>query len=217
MLFCSISAHFSEIQLVCDRRTDRPTDGRTDGRTDTPSYRDARTHLKRERSKDGQHWSRSRHEFDLGNLLTRFPLRHLLFSSVCFFSVSRLRQPLISVCVIYVIYPFPSASLSFHLPSFVCVTPWSRIEKTQKSERSGARQCNKKCRASKRVSSASKRANGRASDLVLTSGFLAVLPHCLGTILVFPQLKIETTRVSREPVAACKQKRRVARLDREER
>ena len=45
MLFCSISAYFSEIQLVCDRRTDRPTDGRTD----IPSYRDARTHLKRER------------------------------------------------------------------------------------------------------------------------------------------------------------------------
>ena len=62
MLFCSNSAHFLEVQLVCDRRTDgrtdgptngptdRPTDGptdrRTDGRTDTPSYRDARTHLK---------------------------------------------------------------------------------------------------------------------------------------------------------------------------
>ena len=29
-----------------DRRTDRRTDGPTDGRTDTPSYRDARTHLK---------------------------------------------------------------------------------------------------------------------------------------------------------------------------
>ena len=42
MLFCSNSAHFSEIQLVCDERTD----GRTDGPTDTPSYRDARTHLK---------------------------------------------------------------------------------------------------------------------------------------------------------------------------
>ena len=46
MLFCSNSAHFSEIQLVCDGRTDRPTDGLTDGRTDAPSYRDARTHLK---------------------------------------------------------------------------------------------------------------------------------------------------------------------------
>ena len=34
MLFCSNSAHFSEIQLVCDGRTDRPTDGPTDGRTD---------------------------------------------------------------------------------------------------------------------------------------------------------------------------------------
>ena len=31
---------------VTDRPTDGPTDGRTDGRTDTPSYRDARTHLK---------------------------------------------------------------------------------------------------------------------------------------------------------------------------
>ena len=29
-----------------DRRTDGPTDGWTDGRTDTPSYRDARMHLK---------------------------------------------------------------------------------------------------------------------------------------------------------------------------
>ena len=29
-----------------DRWTDRPTDRLTDGRTDTPSYRDARTHLK---------------------------------------------------------------------------------------------------------------------------------------------------------------------------
>ena len=38
VLFCSNLAHFSEIQLACDRPTDR--------RTDTPSYRDARTHLK---------------------------------------------------------------------------------------------------------------------------------------------------------------------------
>ena len=30
-----------------DQRTDQRTDGRTDGRTDTPSYRDARTHLKK--------------------------------------------------------------------------------------------------------------------------------------------------------------------------
>ena len=35
---------FIHFQLVCDRRTDR----RTDGQTDTPSYRDARTHLKSE-------------------------------------------------------------------------------------------------------------------------------------------------------------------------
>ena len=46
MLFCSNSAHFSEIQLVCDTWTDGRKDGRTDGRTDAPSYRDARTHLK---------------------------------------------------------------------------------------------------------------------------------------------------------------------------
>ena len=49
MLFCSNSVHFSEIQLVCNGRTDGPTDGRTDGRTYTPSYRDARTHLKTEK------------------------------------------------------------------------------------------------------------------------------------------------------------------------
>ena len=45
LLLCLHSAqkmYFSEIQLVCDRRTN----GRTDRRTDTPSYRDARTHLK---------------------------------------------------------------------------------------------------------------------------------------------------------------------------
>ena len=55
MLFCSNLAHFTEIQLVCDgptdRRTDRRTNGPTDGRTDTPSYRDARTHLKRRKPK----------------------------------------------------------------------------------------------------------------------------------------------------------------------
>ena len=31
MLFCSISAHFSEIQLVCDRPTDWRTDRHTRG------------------------------------------------------------------------------------------------------------------------------------------------------------------------------------------
>ena len=43
-------AHFSEIQPVCDGprdlQTHRRTDGPTHGRTDTPSYRDARMHLK---------------------------------------------------------------------------------------------------------------------------------------------------------------------------
>ena len=43
---CAFS-HFSTRWLRTDRRTDGPTDGRTDGRTDRPSYRDARTHLKR--------------------------------------------------------------------------------------------------------------------------------------------------------------------------
>ena len=32
--------------------TDQPTDGRTDRRTDTPSYRDARTHLKKKENKN---------------------------------------------------------------------------------------------------------------------------------------------------------------------
>ena len=38
--------HFSEIQLVCDRRTDRRKDGRTDRRMDGPTDRrtDGRTH-----------------------------------------------------------------------------------------------------------------------------------------------------------------------------
>ena len=35
-------------ESVTNQRTDQQTDGRTDGRTDKPSYRDARTHLKRE-------------------------------------------------------------------------------------------------------------------------------------------------------------------------
>ena len=39
MLFCSNSAHFSEIQLVCDPPTE--------GRTDTPSYRYSTAHLKK--------------------------------------------------------------------------------------------------------------------------------------------------------------------------
>ena len=42
MLFCSNSAHFSEIQLVCDGWMDGQTNGRTDqrmdGRTDGPTH-----------------------------------------------------------------------------------------------------------------------------------------------------------------------------------
>ena len=45
---------FYEKKVKCDGRTDGPTDGRTDERTDTPSYRDARTHLKTSRKKLGQ-------------------------------------------------------------------------------------------------------------------------------------------------------------------
>ena len=44
-------------------RTDGWTDRRTDGRTDTPSYRDARTHLKREegiRKRKKPHWKPDR-------------------------------------------------------------------------------------------------------------------------------------------------------------
>ena len=38
MLFCSKSAHFSEIQLVCDGQTDGRTDGPTDGPTDGQTH-----------------------------------------------------------------------------------------------------------------------------------------------------------------------------------
>ena len=37
MLFCSISAHVSEFQLVCDGPTDRPIDRQTDRPTDRPT------------------------------------------------------------------------------------------------------------------------------------------------------------------------------------
>ena len=37
-LFCFILVEISEIELVCDLRTDRPTERRTDRRTDIPSY-----------------------------------------------------------------------------------------------------------------------------------------------------------------------------------
>ena len=47
----------------------------------------------------------------------------------------------------------------------------------QMSERSGARERSEQCGASKRVSSASERANGQASGPVLTSRFLAFLTH----------------------------------------
>ena len=48
--FLIISVHktldFMHFLQKRDRHTDGPTNGRTDGRTGTPSYRDARTHLK---------------------------------------------------------------------------------------------------------------------------------------------------------------------------
>ena len=47
---------FAWFQLVCDGRTDGRMNGLTDGRTDTPSYRDARSHLKIEHlTKTEQH------------------------------------------------------------------------------------------------------------------------------------------------------------------
>ena len=49
VLSCS-RCYFVRIQSISQKFnscvTDGPTDGPTDGRTDTPSYRDARTHLK---------------------------------------------------------------------------------------------------------------------------------------------------------------------------
>ena len=50
MLFCSISVHFSEIQLVCGRRTD----GRTNGQTHPLIEMHLKTHLKtKEKAKVG--------------------------------------------------------------------------------------------------------------------------------------------------------------------
>ena len=47
--FIMISGDFGVFSLMLtDGHTDGPTDGRTDIRTDRPSYRDARTHLKKE-------------------------------------------------------------------------------------------------------------------------------------------------------------------------
>ena len=46
---------FSEIQLVCDGRTDRATHGRTD----TPYYKDSRTHLERTGPMEFRHQVRS--------------------------------------------------------------------------------------------------------------------------------------------------------------
>ena len=42
-----ISGDFGGVFLDANGHTDIRTDGRTDGRTDKPSYRDARTHLKK--------------------------------------------------------------------------------------------------------------------------------------------------------------------------
>ena len=87
MLFCSNSAHFPEIQLVCDGPTDGPTDGRTDGRTDTPSYRDARTHLIKD------NWPTDEHGMHLDGALKScisfLPLRNAYLSIMpCPFEIS---------------------------------------------------------------------------------------------------------------------------------
>ena len=53
------------------------------------------------------------------------------------------------------------------------------------SERSRARERSEYCGTSKQVSGASERANGRASDPVLQSGFLVILAH---SVLAVPRL-----------------------------
>ena len=54
-VFCSNSAYFTEILLVCDgpsyRPKNWPTQGGTDRRTDTPSYRDASKNLRNSESR----------------------------------------------------------------------------------------------------------------------------------------------------------------------
>ena len=51
VIFCFLVKFTDGKELVKDRRTDRRTDGPTNERTDRPSYRDARTHLKREKGR----------------------------------------------------------------------------------------------------------------------------------------------------------------------
>ena len=58
-------------------RTDRRTDGRTDRRTDRPSYRDARTHLKREKMRDFEF-----HRLQVNLLIVEW---FFVFSGWCFF------------------------------------------------------------------------------------------------------------------------------------
>ena len=81
---------FEKNALRTDRQTDQPTDGLTDRRTDTPSYRDARTHLKREKKLLQLHIARN---FIFHVAFPFFPCRKkfLLFS--CF--SSSLLQPFV--------------------------------------------------------------------------------------------------------------------------
>ena len=58
------------------------------------------------------------------------------------------------------------------------------------NERSGARKLSEQCGASERVSSASERANGRASGPVLQSVFLAVIDHSAIYRLEFLRLDV---------------------------
>jgi len=55
---------------------------------------------------------------------------------------------------------------------------WAKWASERTIERSGGREWSKQSRASEQVSCASERVNGRASGPVLTSRFLAALPHC---------------------------------------
>ena len=57
------------------------------------------------------------------------------------------------------------------------VSEWAKWASEQTSERSGGRERSEHSGASERVSSVSERGNGRASGLVITSGFLNILNH----------------------------------------
>ena len=73
----------------------------------------------------------------------------------------------------------PAASLWGKFRSFWDIV--NILSHERGSERSRGRERSEQSGASEQVSGASERANGRASGQVLTSQFLAVLPHCAPT------------------------------------